>query len=290
MISKTDFTLPYDPSFDYRSVLSFMTPRLIRGVESACDGVYSRTFRFPDGRGWLSLWNNEKESSLEGKIYSDSKGSTGELLKIIRRMFDLDRDKSEINKRFAGDPLLSRGMPRGRVPGLPVAFDPFEFTVRAILGQQITVQAATTLAGRIAERSAHHTGISFPDDLKYFFPTAEELNKTDLTGLGITATRQKTIKTVTGAVLENRISLSPEQSFEEFNNSFLALKGIGPWTVNYVAMRGLGMADAFPASDLGIIKALAVNGKRPTTKDIERQAEKWRPWRSYAALCIWHIN
>ena len=208
----------------------------------------------------------------------------------VRRMFDLDTCFADINQRFAHDCLLSRGMQDGHVPRLPVAFNPFEFTVRAVLGQQISVKAATTLAFRIARKAGSHTDRSFPCGLDLFFPTPQELMEIDLEDLGITRTRQNTIRTVTAGVLNGQFSLAANQSFAEFYKAFTALKGIGDWTANYVAMRGLGHMDCFPANDLGIIRALAVDGKAQTLKDMQAFSEKWRPYRTYAALCLWNAD
>jgi 3-methyladenine DNA glycosylase/8-oxoguanine DNA glycosylase len=211
-----------------------------------------------------------------------------ELYYRVRKMFDLDTDFTQINVQLGADPLLKKGMSGGQVPRLPAAFEPFEFVIRAILGQQITVKAATTLAGRIAEASAAVCH-GAPAGLLYFFPTAQELSATDISSIGITKIRQQTIQTVTDAVLDRRLSLSANLQFDNFAASFGALKGIGDWTVNYTAMRGLGMKDAFPAADLGIIKAMTRDEQKLSVKEINKSAEQWRPYRSYAALCLWNI-
>jgi len=207
----------------------------------------------------------------------------------VRKMFDLDTDFSRINHLLAADTTLSRGMTNGHVPRLPVAFDPFEFVVRAILGQQITVKPATTLAGRIAEKAEQNTGPEYPDGLDRYFPDAEELVSLDLSGIGLTQTRQATLQTAVRAVLDEAVKLTPNQPFDAFHRDFSILKGIGDWTVHYVAMRGLGMKDCFPATDLGVIKALT-RDEKPTKKAIQAMAEAWRPYRSYATLCLWHMD
>lgn len=173
------------------------------------------------------------------------------------------------------------------MPRLPVAFEPFEFVIRAILGQQITVKAATTLAGRIAKKARIKVQNGSPEGIDLFFPTPKELYALDLSGIGLTNTRQATVITATRAVLEKAVTLTANQPFETFHKEFSALKGIGDWTVHYVAMRGLGMKDAFPAMDLGVIKALTTGGKPPGKKEILAMAEAWHPYRSYATLCLW---
>nr|WP_321256623.1 AlkA N-terminal domain-containing protein [uncultured Pseudodesulfovibrio sp.] len=284
----TTLLLRYSPPFDFKQILKFLQIRAIKGVELVTDTSYSRTFRTQNTRGYFTVCDHPDQSALALSIVSDDIKCFMQVHNRVRQMFDLDTDFSDINKRFISDPLLSKGMDKNHVPRLPVAFDPFEFIIRAILGQQITVKAATTLAGRIARKGNLQTNESFPKGLNFFFPRPKELMDMDLNGLGITQTRQGTLQTAVQAIIDKTISLSPNQSLEAFNQQFSALKGIGPWTVNYVGMRGLGMIDSFPASDLGVIKAMMRDNKKPTIKDILKQSEKWRPYRAYAALCLWN--
>ncbi len=283
----TTLLLKYNKPFDFSQVLSFMQKRAIKGVEVICDNAYSRTFRTENTKGYFTVTDNPAASFLELKIYCDDIRCYMEIYNRVRRMFDLDTDFSEINIRLSKDKRLSRGMVNGHVPRLPVAFDPFEFVVRAILGQQISVAAATTLASRIAEKASLKSPENFPVGLNFFFPDPTELQQTDLTDIGITTVRQITIRTATQAVIEKTISLSSNQRFETFNKAFSSLKGIGDWTVNYVAMRGLGIIDSFPATDLGVIRALTTGEKPPSEKEILKIAENWSPYRTYAALCLW---
>ncbi len=132
------------------------------------------------------------------------------------------------------------------------------------------------------------TGANFPLGLDYFFPDPHEILSFGLDELGITHTRQATIKTVAQSIFNKNVFLTANQSFETFYNDFSALKGIGDWTIHYVAMRGLGMIDSFPATDLGVIKALSKKGRRPSKKQILAMAQNWRPYRSYATLCFWN--
>ena len=286
--SSTTLLLKYSTPFDFKQTLDFMRIRAINGVEVVGDNFYSRTFRTGQASGYFTVKDNPEESALDLSIVSHDIKCFMEIHNRVRRMFDLDTDFTLINKRFVKDKLLSKGMENGHVPRLPIAFNPFEFVVRAILGQQITVKAASTLAGRIAKRANIITGEDFPEGLNYYFPNDLEFITMDLNNLGITKIRQETIRTTTQAIIDKTVSLSSNQSFETFHKSFIALKGIGDWTVNYVGMRGLGMIDSFPASDLGIIKALMKGDKKPTIKEIMKRSEKWRPYRSYAALCLWN--
>jgi len=286
----TALLLKYRPPFNFGQMLAFMRPRAIRGVEIITKTSYARTFRTRNSNGFFSVRDIPEQSALALDIHCSDIRCYMEIYNKVRRMSDLDTDFGPINQKFQSDQFLAKGMTDGHVPRLPIAFYPFEFAVRAILGQQISVKAATTLAARIADAAQIKTGSDFPQGLDYFFPDPSELLKTQLEGLGITRTRQDTIRNIARAVLEQKVSLNANQPFEDFKNDFSALKGIGDWTINYIAMRGLGMVDSFPADDLGIIKAVAGDGPRPSKKQIRALAENWRPYRAYAALCLWNIQ
>jgi len=281
--------LKYNAPFDFAQMLAFMRPRALAGVEVITDSSYSRTFRTPEASGYFTVRDCPARSALALEIHSDDIKCYMAVSGRVRRMFDLDRDFTEINRRFLSDPHLAPGMKNGHVPRLPVAFNPFAFAVRAVLGQQISVKAATTLAARVAARAGEKTDETFPQGLDLFFPTPEALLDASLADLGLTGRRQATLKDVAEAVLSRRVSLNANQSFEAFHRAFIALKGIGDWTVHYVGMRGLGLMDCFPASDLGVVKALSPEGERlSSTRDIVERAAAWRPYRSYATLCLWN--
>ncbi|WP_421900850.1 AlkA N-terminal domain-containing protein [Maridesulfovibrio sp.] len=284
----TTLLLKYELPFDFNSMLLFMRERAIKGVEVITEDSYSRTFRTAEAHGYFSVTDDPAHSSLRLSIFSEDIKCYMEVYNRVRRMFDLDTDLRIIRDHFQGDELLEKGMKDGQVPRLPKVFDPFEFMVRAILGQQVTVKAATTMAGRIANKTGFRCAADYPDGLDFFFPNSAELSSLDLDGIGLTNTRRETIKTAIRAINEGAVKLSANQSLEDFHRDFSALKGIGDWTVNYVAMRGLGLPDSFPAGDLGVIKALSVDGVKPTAKQVLEIAEKWRPYRGYATLCLWN--
>lgn len=256
----TTLMLPYARPLDFSQVIEFMKFRAIQGVEDIEDQRYSRTFRTNQSKGYFIVRDNPGKSAIELTIYCDDIRCYMEIYNRVRLMFDLNTDFFPINKKFIKDKLLSKGMSDGHVPRLPIAFNSFEFCIRAVLGQQISVQAASTLASRIAKKAGPQTEKNFPPGLDYFFPGPEELVKTSLEGIGITGVRQATITNIAQGLLDNVFSLNPNQPFETFQKDFSAIRGIGEWTVNYVAMRSLGMVDSFPAADLGIIKALEKNG------------------------------
>lgn len=286
----TTLLLNYKNPFNFKQTLSFMRDRAIKGVEVVTENSYSRTFRTNSSKGYFIVSDNPEKSCLELKINSDDIKCYMEIYSKVRKMFDLDTDFSVINEKFKKDEILSKGMENGQVPRLPIAFNTFEFVVRAILGQQITIKAATTLASRIVEKAAIKDEPNYSDGLDSFFPNPLELLSIELDGLGITKTRQGTIKNVLNAIVNKAVSFRDNQTFDKFYKDFSSIKGIGDWTINYVAMRGLGMVDSFPSKDLGVIKALTKDEKKPTQKEILLIGEKWRPYRAYATLCLWNYE
>jgi len=285
---KMALSLNYEKPFHFDRMLSFMKNRAIKGVEVINCDSYSRTFRIGDAKGYFTVFDNKRKCALELDIHCDDIRSYMVIYNKVRRMFDLDCNVALISDKLGKEEILAKGMDEGQVPRLPVAFNPFEFTVRAIIGQQISVKAATTLAGRIADKTNLETDQNYPEGLDYFFPDQNELQKIDLDGIGISKTRRETIGRVIEKLVEGTLSLESNQSLEKFNEVFSSIKGIGDWTVNYVAMRGLGIIDSFPAADLGIIKALEKDGVRLSGREIREMSEKWRPYRAYAALCLWN--
>ena len=280
--------LPYVPGFDWNGMLSFIAPRVIPGVEAIQDNHYQRAFRINDSCGWFKVTDCPKQNSLPLQIYLEEGSKPSEqIARRVRSIFDLDTDMGPILQKFKKDPLLSPVISAYSGIRLPGTWDPFEFTVRAILGQQISVKAATTLAGRVASLCGPECAGDYPEGLVTFFPTAEEICRTNLSGLGITSKRQSTIQGLASKIVDEKISLSAEQGLTPFVDSMCELPGIGPWTAHYVAMRALKIADAFPDSDLGVRKALQVNGKMPTKMQAIERAEAWRPWRAYATLFLW---
>jgi AraC family transcriptional regulator of adaptative response / DNA-3-methyladenine glycosylase II len=208
-------------------------------------------------------------------------------------MFDLDASPDDVSRVLAKDavlkPLLKR-KPGIRVPG---AWDGFELTVRAILGQQVSVAAATTLAGRLARRYGRALGVAVPgvaegEGPSLVFPRPENLLRARLGDLGIINSRAATIRRVAKAVVDGDLSFDPAQRVGEFCRSLVAIKGIGEWTASYVAMRALKDPDAFPHADLGLLRAFdADDRQRMKPAELRVRAEAWRPWRAYAALLLW---
>ncbi|WP_226645914.1 DNA-3-methyladenine glycosylase 2 [Microbulbifer variabilis] len=278
--------LDYRPPLDWPQLLSFLGARALKGVEQVDGEVYSRSIALDGCRGSIRVTNDAERNRLMVEISGQEGGAGLYLLnQRLRRLFDLDADIEEIQTVLNADPLLERQLTLQPGLRLPGAWDPFEYALRAILGQQISVAAATTIAGRLVARY----GESFMDvagEERFLFPTAQQLVGADFAGLGLTRTRAKTLREFVAATLDGRVNFT-EQSLEAWCEQVTALPGIGDWTAQYIAMRGLSMPDAFPSSDLGILQALGSEGEKAKPKQALARAEQWRPWRAYGAMLLW---
>jgi AraC family transcriptional regulator of adaptative response / DNA-3-methyladenine glycosylase II len=201
------------------------------------------------------------------------------------RMFDLDADVETIASSLRRDARLARAL-RGRVVRVPGAFDAFEAGIRALLGQQVSVAAARTLAGRLV--AAAGEPLATPDGaLTHVFPTPAAVAAAPLERLGLTRARAAAVRGFANAVASGELDLGAFAGLEDAVAKLTRLPGIGDWTAQYLAMRALGEPDAFPAGDLGVRQALARGAALPAEHDVRERAERWRPWRAYAVIALW---
>ena len=266
--------------FDWHAMLQFFAARVIPGVDEVSGQTYRRLFKLGKAKGILTIRPTKRDQlAAEFKGFSP----VDELLAHtrIRQLLNADLPGEQARKHLSRDkrfaPLIKH-KPGLRVPG---AWDPFELGVRAILGQQVSVAGATTLAARIALKFGQKTRTG-DATLTHFFPTPSVLATADLSGLGLTTRRMATITGFAQSVSHTPALLDRTKSLNAFVEDLVALKGFGPWTAHYMAMR-LGYADAFPASDLGLRKALDM----ALEKEVLRRAEAWRPHRATAAIYLW---
>ena len=318
--SKSDYLsvkLRYSQDLDFALMLSFFRARLIPGVEHIED-TYQRTIELDGCSGWIEVscpakFNQVKDSNAKNNSDSNNAAAQNSLLnreqflqldlhldqytalpKIIarvRKMFDLDCELDVITNTIGTHDKIKQAITAFPGLRLPGCWHHFEFSIRAILGQQISVKAATTLASRIATRYGKppcNKDIEYPQQLTLVFPSVSALSDAEFDNLGITNTRMQTLKTWVEFYASNESLFDNAIDSEVFEQQLCQLKGIGPWTANYLAMRGLSLPDAFPAADLGIIKALSTEQQKVTPKQILNIAEQWRPWRAYAAIYLWH--
>ncbi len=281
--SEFSFRLGYRQPFDWEQLLGFLSRRAIPQVEIVQDGAYFRTVR-------LSRQNNEYAGFLEVRHEPEKRMISVRLsdtlvpvcpmvLERTRRLFDLEGDPAAIGAVLG--PLATE-RPGLRVPG---SFDGFEMSVRAILGQQVSVAAARTMAGRLAVRFGARISVPVPS-LSCLFPKPDRIARAtvqEIGRLGITGQRARTLIALAQAVVSGDLRLEPGGRVEETLGQLRKIPGVGEWTVQYIAMRALAWPDAFPHTDLGLRKALGENNPGK----ILELTEKWRPWRAYAALHLW---
>ena len=283
--------LNYRTPYNWKYVLSFFAARAIPGVESVINGVYLRTIAVGDSSGAIMLRDDAKNSALALTLLGASTTSIFPIVQQVRTIFDVDAPVADITDVLTRDAALApllRTHPGVRVPG---AWDGFELTVRAILGQQISVKAATTLAGRIVARYGENATVDagVPGEVpQYLFPTPARLSRARFNNVGLVSSRAESIRRVARAVANGEICFDGSQSVAEFRDALTGIRGIGEWTAQYVAMRALKDPDAFPASDLGLLRAFDAPGQdRMKPAELKQRAENWRPWRAYAALLLW---
>jgi AraC family transcriptional regulator of adaptative response / DNA-3-methyladenine glycosylase II len=281
--------LPYRAPFDWYSMLKFFEGRATPGVESVAGDTYRRTISINEEHGIVEVRPGPRNGYLAMTLHGVRTNTLFEVIQRMRELFDVDAPVVEIGAVLGGDKRLRtelRKQPGVRVPG---AWNGFELTVRAILGQQVSVKAATTLAGRIAARYGEPLKVAGADDpaLAYVFPTPQRLRLARLNNLGLVGSRAETIRRVAAAAALGDVKFDPTQDPEAFCASLTAIRGVGDWTAQYVAMRVLKYPDAFPATDLGLLKAL-MHPERTTPAVIRQRAEAWRPWRAYAAMLMWN--
>ncbi len=283
-------TLAYRPPLDWEKMLDFFKTRAIPGVEKVQANRYRRTVRIGDCRGRICVWHADKKNTLNLETELNNSSHLMEIAARVRQMFDLDANMNAIHESLSADDLLRRIIEKNGGMRLPGVWDSFEVVVRAVVGQQISVKGAITILGRIAERVGIPAGKFAAQELNLFFPDAREVARANLTGLGMPQKRSETLQRVAKAVHLGQVQLEAGRKPSDFIDEILQIKGIGPWTANYIAMRAFGEPDAFIAQDLGIIKALTPKGgARLTATQVENRAESWRPWRAYAAVYLWHM-
>ena len=281
--------LAYRKPFSWKALLSFFADRATPGVEVVDGDSYRRTICLNGDHSIVEIRPDTRDGYLSLTLHSVNTNALFETVQKAREVFDLDAPVTEITAVLANDKTLRAILRKAKGVRVPGSWDGFELTIRAILGQQISVKAATTLAGRIAERYGEKlqlTGDSDEAVLNRIFPPAERLMRARFNNLGVLQSRVDTIRRVAAAVASGELHFDVAQDPDEFCSTLMSIRGIGDWTAQYVAMRALKTPDAFPGSDLGLIKAIE-QPARVTPKELLMRAEDWRPWRAYAAMLLW---
>jgi AraC family transcriptional regulator of adaptative response / DNA-3-methyladenine glycosylase II len=278
--------LPFVPPYDWASTIAFLARRATPGVEVVDGDAYRRSIDAEGVAVGLEVRRVSKDNCLRLDVRATRPVDPTPIVARVRRLFDLDCDPRRIAEHFARDARLAaivRKYPGLRLPG---AWDPFEMAVRAILGQQVSVSGASTLAGRVAKTFGTPASVDLPG-VTHLFPTARRLADAGIERLGVPTARATAIRTLAQSIANKSLVLDGGQELDATVRTLRAMPGIGPWTAQYIAMRALHEPDALPAEDLGLTKALEHDGKKLKPAEIIRRAEAWRPFRSYAVIHLW---
>jgi AraC family transcriptional regulator of adaptative response / DNA-3-methyladenine glycosylase II len=276
--------LPYRPPFDWASLFAWLRARTLPGVSEADGNRHRRTLRLPRGSGVVTL--EPVDGHIRCTLRLEKMADLTSAVRQCRRLLDLDADPASVAEVLAKDRHL-RALVNKR-PGLraPGAVDGTELAMQAILGQQVSLAAARTLATRLV--TAHGDVIKIADaTLTHLFPAADRIATADLSVLGVPATRQATIRALAGAIASGALPLDPGADRADVHQRLLSIPGIGEWSAGYIVMRALGDPDTFLAGDLGIKRAGTRLGIGSTPREISARATAWRPWRSYATHQLW---
>jgi len=278
-----NFELSFRSPYDWPAISAFLGARAIAGVEAVEGGCYRRTVRIlVDGkpqRGWIEVSLSPKKPALRVMVSASLAKALPPVLSRVKALMDLACNPVEVAQALGA---LGRRQPGLRVPG---AFDGFEVAVRAILGQQVTVAAARTIAGRFAAAFGEAVETPF-ESLHSIFPSAAKVaaaSQSDIARLGMPGARAGTVLALAQAVANGGLELLPNADIDATLGKLRALPGVGEWTAQYIGMRALAWPDAFPHSDLGVMKALGESNPRRVLE----VAEAWRPWRAYAVMHLW---
>jgi AraC family transcriptional regulator, regulatory protein of adaptative response / DNA-3-methyladenine glycosylase II len=290
--SAITLTLPFKPPYDWSGIIGFLAARAIRGVESVQPDCYARSIQLNGVQGTIALRMAERQNALVATIRFPAVTALPAIVARIRRMFDLGADPAVIGAQLAEDPVMAplvAARPGLRVPG---AWDGFELAVRGILGQQITVSAATALAGKLVALCGSvlpEAGDPALAAVTHVFPLPECIARMDDLGLalGMPRARAAAIVGLAKVAAVDPSIFEPGRGLDEVIQRLRTLPGIGEWTAQYIAMRALREPDAFPAADIGLMRAMATVDGRPTSAQLLAHADAWRPWRAYAALHLW---
>jgi len=275
--------------YDEISLLEFFRKRAVRGVEHVDALGYRRSIGHDGKAAWLSVAFDTATGHLNiglgGAAVHDAPYDDLRVVERVAAMFDVEAEAVEIEQSLGSDPMLaSLGMRGMRVPG---AWDPFELGVRAILGQQVTVAAARTLASRLCEQFGGQSRPDPTDRLTRTFPGPETLADAAIAAVGLSRRRAETIRSFARAVASGVIDFDTPLGRKSVPERMLGIPGIGPWTVGYVTMRALKDPDAFPSADIALIRAAQRLGIAEDARGLERASQRWRPWRAYAAVRLW---
>jgi AraC family transcriptional regulator, regulatory protein of adaptative response / DNA-3-methyladenine glycosylase II len=280
--------LPYRPPYDWAGVLGFLEARAIPGLEVVAGRAYSRIIEIDGVAGSIEVADAPGESALRATVRFPRLEALPKIIARIRRTFDLGADPGAISAALSRDPRLAplvAARPGLRVPG---AWDGLEIAIRAVLGQQITVRAATMLAGKLVLNLGRDVADQIRiSGLTHAFPVPSRITCDAVATVGLPRARAIAISGIAAAASADPSLFEERRDLEDAILRLRKLPGIGEWTAQYIAMRVLRESDAFLAADVALQRILAIDGRRPTAGELLVRAERWRPWRAYAVLHLW---
>jgi AraC family transcriptional regulator, regulatory protein of adaptative response / DNA-3-methyladenine glycosylase II len=276
---ETEINLALRPPYDWQTIIRFYMTHPIPGVERVTEDCFERVFRIGNTIGFFQVQTMINEPQLKLRIVAAHPKSFVEVVRRVKRMFDLDSDPILIANCFAQVPVLAKLC--DRFPGLrlPRGWDPFETAICSILGQLVSAAQRTNLVDQIVRGYGDIITHPVSGEKTRLFPAPEVLAKSDLSHVGTTIARKEAVRDFSRRVLRGTISLSPAQDPAAFRKALLETKGLGPWSAEYISLRALDDTDAFPKTDLILKRALELH------PDLDLQLI--RPWRSYAAIYLW---
>jgi AraC family transcriptional regulator of adaptative response / DNA-3-methyladenine glycosylase II len=280
--------IPYRPPYDWEAMLDYLRARAIDGLEVVEDGIYRRSLSREEAHGTVAVAHVPGRQALLATIQHPSVRVLQAIVTCVRHLFDVGADVDTITAHLSKDQTLApliASRPGLRTPG---CWDGFELAIRAVLGQQVTVEAARRLGSKLVLLCGDPVPNAIDARLARTFPSARCLATVDLSPIGMPASRRATVKALAQAAVANPRLFMPLGSIDDSIAQLRAIRGIGEWTAQYIALRALREPDAFPATDLGILRGAAhLGGVVPTALQLLQRAEAWRPWRAYAAQYLW---
>lgn len=276
--------LPVRTPFSYEGLFGHLAASAVPGVEEVRDGAYRRTLRLPHGSGVVALTPHPDHVRCQLSV-EDFRDLSAAIARC-RRLLDLDADPTAVVDALSRDPHLGALVAKAPGQRIPRTVDEAELAVRVVLGQQVSVKAARTHAGRLAQ--AYGTPVTDPaGGLTHVFPSTEQLTAVDVERLAMPASRRHTLTTLVGALADGSVEVDAGADWNRARAQLMALPGVGPWTTEVIAMRGLGDPDAFPVTDLGVRAAAKAVGLPDKTDALIEHSARWRPWRAYATQHLW---
>lgn len=273
------FQLSYRPPYAWQNIISFLNHRAISEMEWVEDDSYQRLITYGDIRGWFKAkYCQNNKIDVEFKLSKNS--NILEFIARLKNIFDLDADPMSIESSLREDKKLEPFLNQQRGLRIPGCWDGFELAVRAVVGQKISVKAARTILGRIVKLCGEKQTLDNSLALKQFFPTPENILSADLSMIGLPSSRIDTIKIIASEVANKTLVLDGTADFEDTCQKLLSIKGVGPWTVEYIAMRALKNPNSFPETDLYLQKKIS---------QLQLDPQKWAPWRAYGAILLWNL-